>query len=105
MDSSIKPDGTSRSRTHCLPYPTGFAMNRSRVAFQPEVPGLAARRVAADILDGVLHRGRPRDEQLDGKQAHPGLAALSDRDRALARRIIATVLRRLGTLRHLLAAF
>jgi 16S rRNA (cytosine967-C5)-methyltransferase len=33
---------------------------------------------------------------------HPGLAALADRDRALARRLIATVLRRLGTLRHLL---
>ena len=28
-------------------------------------PGLAARRIAADILDGVLRRGRPLDEQLD----------------------------------------
>jgi 16S rRNA (cytosine967-C5)-methyltransferase len=80
-------------------------MNRPRVGLQLEVPGLAARRVAADILDGVIHRGRPLDEQLDGKQANPGIATLSERDRALARRIIATVLRRLGTLRHLLAAF
>ena len=79
-------------------------MNRPRVALQPEVPGLAARRIAADILDSVLRRGRPLDELIDGKQAHPGLVALSERDRALARRIIATVLRRLGTLRHLLNA-
>jgi len=69
----------------------------------PEVaPGLAARRVASDILDGVLNRHRPLDEQLDGAQAHPGLVGLADRDRALVRRIVATVLRRLGSLRHLL---
>jgi len=29
-----------------------------------EVPGLAARRIAADILDGVLHKRRTLDEQL-----------------------------------------
>jgi 16S rRNA (cytosine967-C5)-methyltransferase len=69
---------------------------------QQDVPGLGARRVAADIIDGVLRRRRPLDEQLDGKQAHPGLTALADRDRALVRRLVATVLRRLGTLRHLL---
>jgi len=67
------------------------------------VPGLACRRIACDILDGVLRRRRPLDEQLDGSEAHPGLAALSDRDRALLRRLVATALRRLGTLRALLA--
>jgi 16S rRNA (cytosine967-C5)-methyltransferase len=75
------------------------------MAPRPEAPGLPARRVAADLLDGVLRRRRPLEEQLDGKLAHPGLAALADRDRALARRIVATVLRRLGTLRWLLATF
>ncbi len=69
-----------------------------------DAPGLAARRIAADIVDGVLRRSRPLDEQLDGKGAHPGLAALSERDRALVRRIVGTVLRRLGTLRHLNAS-
>jgi len=69
-----------------------------------EVPGLAARRVAADILDGVLRRHRPLDEQLDGSEANPGLPALADRDRALTRKLVATALRRLGTLRHLLGA-
>jgi len=80
-------------------------MARPRTSPQPEVPGLAARRIAADILDGVLRRRVPLDEQLSGKSAHPGLPALADRDRALMRRLIATVLRRLGTLRHLLIGF
>jgi 16S rRNA (cytosine967-C5)-methyltransferase len=65
-------------------------------------PGLAVRRIAADIVDGVLRRHRPLDEQLEGAGAHPGLAGLPDRDRALARALVAVVLRRLGSLRHLL---
>ena len=76
-------------------------MARPRTSAQPEVPGLAARRIAADILDGVLRRKLALDEQLDDK-AHPALAALADRDRALVRAVVASVLRRLGTLRHLL---
>jgi 16S rRNA (cytosine967-C5)-methyltransferase len=67
-----------------------------------EAPGLAARRVAADILDGVLRRGRPLDEQLEDQQAMLGIGMLAERDRALVRIIVATALRRLGTLRHLL---
>ncbi len=74
-------------------------------AASPDVAGLAARRIAADLLDGVLRKRRPLDEQLDGAQAHPDLAALADRDRALARALVATALRRLGTLRHLLGLF
>src|SRR5476651_1070130 len=80
-------------------------MARPRTSPQPEVPGLAARRIAADIIDGVLRRRIALDEQLSGKAAHLGLAALADRDRALMRRLVATVLRRLGTLRHLLNGF
>ena len=71
----------------------------------PDTPGLAARRIAADIVEGVLLRSRALDDQLDGAGVHPGLAALADRDRALARHLVATVLRRLGTLRHLLGLF
>jgi 16S rRNA (cytosine967-C5)-methyltransferase len=78
-------------------------MPAQRFAPPSEVPGLAARRIAADILDGVLHKQRTLDEQLDGAAAHPGLKALSDRDRALMRRLVATILRRLGTLGHLLS--
>ena len=80
-------------------------MARPRSSPQPEVPGLAARRIAADVLDGVLRRRIALDEQLSGKSAHLGLATLADRDRALMRRLAATVLRRLGTLRHVLSRF
>jgi 16S rRNA (cytosine967-C5)-methyltransferase len=78
-------------------------MPPQRFALPSEVPGLAARRIAADILDGVLHKHRTLDEQLDGASAHPGLKSLSDRDRALMRRLVATILRRLGTLGHVLS--
>jgi 16S rRNA (cytosine967-C5)-methyltransferase len=69
-----------------------------------EVPGLASRRVAADFLDGVLRRHRPLDEQLEGGETSSAFAALAERDRALARKLVGTVLRRLGTLRHLLGS-
>lgn len=78
-------------------------MPQVRYAPPTEVPGLAARRIAADILDGVLHKHRTLDDQLEGAAAHPGLKSLSDRDRALMRRLVATILRRLGTLGHILS--
>ena len=65
----------------------------------PPSPGLAARRIAADIIGAVLRQKRPLDEQLEQSD----LGALPERDRALVRTIVATVLRRLGTLRYLLA--
>ncbi|MFL6831594.1 MAG: RsmB/NOP family class I SAM-dependent RNA methyltransferase [Xanthobacteraceae bacterium] len=68
-----------------------------------DVPGLAARRIAADILEGVLLRRRPLDDELEQRSAAPDVATLALRDRALVRTLVATVLRRLGTLRHLLA--
>src|SRR5262252_7997233 len=69
---------------------------------QRDAPGLVARRIAVDILHGVLRRHRPLDEQLDDRAAHPDFAALAHRDRALVRALVTVVLRRLGTLRHLL---
>jgi 16S rRNA (cytosine967-C5)-methyltransferase len=66
-----------------------------------DVPGMAARRVAADIVEGVLRRRRALDELLDGAEAAPGLGGLAERDRGLTRAMVAVVLRRLGTLRHL----
>lgn len=78
-------------------------MPAQRFAVASEVPGLAARRIAADILDGVLHRHRTLDDQLEGAGVHPALKTLSDRDRALMRRLVATILRRLGTLGHVLS--
>jgi 16S rRNA (cytosine967-C5)-methyltransferase len=64
-------------------------------------PGLATRRIAADIIEGVVKRKRPLDELLDAG----GIDTLEDeRDRALVRAIVATAVRKLGTLRHLLAS-
>jgi 16S rRNA (cytosine967-C5)-methyltransferase len=76
-----------------------------RRASPADVPGLAARRVAIEVLEGVLRRHRPLDELLDGSEAHSGVGALPDRDRAFMRKLVATALRRLGTLRHMLAKY
>ena len=67
-----------------------------------EAPGFAVRRIAADIIDGVLRRRHALDELLDGTAE---LGTLEERDRALVRALVGTVLRRLGTLRHLLGLF
>lgn len=64
-------------------------------------PDLAARAVALDLLDAVLARHRALDETLEG---HRGLGALEPRDRAFARLLAATVLRRLGQIDALIAA-
>jgi 16S rRNA (cytosine967-C5)-methyltransferase len=63
------------------------------------IPGLPSRRIAAEIVEGVLRRKRPLDELLEAGE----LDTLDERDRALVRIIVATAIRRLGTLRHLLA--
>jgi 16S rRNA (cytosine967-C5)-methyltransferase len=65
----------------------------------PPSPGLAARRIAAEIVFGVLRQKRPLDDLLEQSE----LGRLPERDRALVRTIVATVLRRLGTLQHVLA--
>lgn len=65
-----------------------------------DVPGLLARKAAAEILFAVLRRQRPFDEAL---AAADGLTSVPDRDRGLVRMLTATVLRRLGTLRALIA--
>ncbi|MDA0785202.1 MAG: methyltransferase domain-containing protein [Proteobacteria bacterium] len=52
-----------------------------------------SRTAACNILDAVLNDGKPLDTTLADDR---GLAKLDPRDRAQARRIIATVLRRLG---------
>ena len=81
---------------------------KPRSGERDDSPGLAVRRVAADIVEGVLNRHRALDEMLEGSDARAAtaaLAAMADRDRGLTRAIVAVVLRRLGTLRHLLGSF
>ncbi|MFG1464909.1 16S rRNA (cytosine(967)-C(5))-methyltransferase RsmB [Xanthobacter sp. DSM 24535] len=62
----------------------------------PEAAGLRARLVAADALDRVLRGGTALEDALENA------GGLEPRDRALAFRIVATALRRLGTLRAIL---
>ncbi len=76
--------------------------SRPRSGGDADVPGLAVRRIAADLIDGVLRRRRPLDELLENTNE---LAALDERDRAFVRALVATVLRRLGSLRHLLRSY
>ncbi len=59
-----------------------------------------ARGVALDLLGQVLDRRRPLDELLEH---HAGMAALEARDRAFARLMVATSLRRLGQIDALIA--
>jgi len=53
----------------------------------------SARQVALDLVGAVLQRKRPLDEAIED---HPAMAGLAARDRAFARLLVATVLRRLG---------
>jgi 16S rRNA (cytosine967-C5)-methyltransferase len=62
--------------------------------------GLDARAAALDLLGEVLERRTPLDTAL---RRHETLAALASRDRAFARTLVATCLRRLGQLDVVLA--
>src|SRR5437588_12535486 len=59
-----------------------------------------ARQVALDLIGSVLRRKRPLDDAIEDNQ---DMAALSVRDRAFARLLVATVLRRLGQIDTLIA--
>lgn len=61
--------------------------------------GMPARRAAAAVLFAVLEQSRPLDDAL-GELGDEGLAG---RDRAFARRLVATALRRLGEIDAVLA--
>ena len=81
------------------------ARRQPAAASHSEPPGLATRRIAADIVEGVLRRRRPLDEFFDGSRAHRALAKLDERDRAFVRALATTTIRRLGSLRHVLSLF
>ena len=63
-------------------------------------PAPTARQVALDLLGAVLRRKRPLDDAIED---NPDIAALSVRDRAFGRLLVATVLRRLGQIDALIA--
>jgi 16S rRNA (cytosine967-C5)-methyltransferase len=67
--------------------------------------GLAAREFAIRLVAGVLIHGRPFEQVLAENSAHQQAAVLEPRDRALARAVAATVLRRQGELEYVLNTF
>jgi 16S rRNA (cytosine967-C5)-methyltransferase len=60
----------------------------------------SARSVAIDLIGAVLRRKRPLDDAIED---NPDMATLATRDRAFARLLVATVLRRLGQIDTLIA--
>jgi 16S rRNA (cytosine967-C5)-methyltransferase len=93
-------EGLAPSRTTNVP-----AAQRHKARPRPAPPGLAARRLAHDLIAGVLFERRPLDQVLAEAGAHPEAAAMEPRDRAFARLLVATVLRRQGELEHVLRAY
>ena len=63
------------------------------------IPSPSTRTVALDLISSVLKQRRPLDETLEG---HSGFASLEPRERAFARNLSATTLRRLGQIDDLI---
>ena len=66
--------------------------------------GLPARRAAASVLDAVLQKRQPLDDVL-GRVRDGAMFDLPPRDRALARAIVGTSLRRKGQIDRVLETF
>jgi 16S rRNA (cytosine967-C5)-methyltransferase len=64
---------------------------------------LAARRFAVAVIEDVVRRRLPMDDQLEKLARDPAFAALSVSDRGLVRAITHAAIRRLGTIRMALA--
>lgn len=95
---------TSRGRR--IKHGGAAPLGRGSVGSQPVAPGLLARELAVAVIAAVLFQHRAFDEAW--AEAEHGSAAagpLQQRDRAFARLIVATVLRRLGSLECVLATF
>lgn len=87
------------SRAPARPHPRA----PDRRAPPPPKAGLAARRIATDVLGRVLDAGRPLDQELDAKAGSPLYRDLDPRDRAFVRALVGTSLRRLGQIDHALS--
>jgi len=74
------------------------AVQKSSSGHGPLSPALGSRHAALNILSSVLDRGRPLDEAVDAalSGAKSGRVELEARDRAFARLLATTTIRRLG---------
>lgn len=94
---SRRPHG---SRSHAP------ADNQTKATAPPlPAPGYDLRALAVRLVSAVLDRGRALDDALASEFASGPGAALAPRDRALARLIATTVLRRKGELEAVVATF
>jgi 16S rRNA (cytosine967-C5)-methyltransferase len=75
-------------------------MNTARIALRPARPGAPARRIALDLLGQALDRRRPLDQAIASHEEFP---LLDLRDRAFARLLVTTTLRRLGQIDAVIA--
>jgi 16S rRNA (cytosine967-C5)-methyltransferase len=78
---------------------------RQKSPLRPLPPGLPARSLAHELLAGVLIDRRPLDQLLAAAMGRTEVAEIEPRDRAFARLLAATVLRRQGELEQVLDAF
>ncbi len=78
-----------------------LAKRTSKVS-EADAPGLTARRFAADALLAILHQRRSLEEAFEIGELGATFRKLEDRDRALTRMIVATALRRVGSLQAVL---
>ncbi|MGL4240175.1 MAG: RsmB/NOP family class I SAM-dependent RNA methyltransferase [Beijerinckiaceae bacterium] len=78
-------------------------MSAAAAPAAPRADGLAARRFAVGVIEDVVRRRLPLDDQLEKLSADPAYAALPPSDRGLVRAIATGAVRRLGTIRKALA--
>ena len=72
---------------------------------QSQTTGLEARQLASYLLASVLRNKQPFDEAFAASSAKTAFSGLAFRDRAFARAIAATALRRLGQIEDMLGRF
>src|SRR5262245_66505302 len=78
---------------------------RDGAAVREAQVGLPARRAAVELLSAVIDKKQPLDDVLSRWLATGWMFDLPQRDRALARAIVATSLRRRGEIDRVLATF
>jgi 16S rRNA (cytosine967-C5)-methyltransferase len=78
---------------------------RQNNPIKSDAPGLTARRFAAEALLAILHGRRALEDVFEHGETGQQFRALDERDRALARMIVATALRRAGSLQAVLENF
>ncbi len=90
MPSPIEAPGVTRQ----------FNLMQGFSTVRGSATAVTARSAALDLIGAVLRQKHPLDEAIED---HPGLSELPSRDRAFARLLVATVLRRLGQIDAMIA--